>query len=100
MDLDFKKCPHCQEHLGLTSETLSLVHSKVLFCSWLCPVCGSRVETRTVGSDPEETLLIAPPHIDSEQRKQADRHAQEGSLRRDPGPNRNRTIENYTLFAE
>ena len=76
MDLDFKKCPHCQDHLGLTSETLSLVHSKVLFCSWLCPRCGTRVETRAVGSEPEETLLISPPQIDSVQRKQAERQAQ------------------------
>ena len=58
MDLDFKYYPHCQDHLDLTSETLSLAHSKVLFCSCLCPGCVTRVETRTVGSYPEETLRM------------------------------------------
>lgn len=95
---DIMKCPHCGKHLGQTDAVLNLNQGNVLFCSWLCPRCGTRVETRAVGSEPEETLLIAPPHIDSEQRKQADRHAQEGSLRRVPGQIRQRTSLFYTFF--
>jgi len=73
---DIMKCPHCGKHLGQTDAMLNVNQGKVLFCSWLCPRCGTRVETRAVGSEPEETLLISPPQIDSVERKQAERQAQ------------------------
>ncbi|NCC05338.1 MAG: hypothetical protein EOM37_15180 [Proteobacteria bacterium] len=73
---DIMKCPHCGKHLGQTDAVLNLNQGKVHFRSWLCPCCGTRVETRSLGSEPEETLLISPPQIDSAQRKQAEHQAQ------------------------
>lgn len=58
---DFKKCPNCSAHLELVNEVLNLTHGKVHFRSWLCPGCGVRVETRRIGNEPEETLLVSQP---------------------------------------
>ena len=56
-----ERCPHCQTRLEQTGAVLSNVRGRVHFRSWACPDCGTRVETRRVGSGEEEVLLVSPP---------------------------------------
>lgn len=93
MDLDFKKRPHGQDHLGLTSETIPLTHGKVLFCSWICQGCGTRMENRRIYRVTEVILLTRATKVGLAS-------GPRGSLRRDPSPIRNRTNSFYSLFGE
>ncbi|NCC05278.1 MAG: hypothetical protein EOM37_14880 [Proteobacteria bacterium] len=59
--LDIKKCPHCGGHVEQTGSTLNLTRGRILFESWICRVCGTRVETRKIGTEPVEVLLTSQP---------------------------------------
>lgn len=58
---DYKKCPNCGSMLDLVSDVRSNTHGKVYFRSWLCQSCGVRQETRQIGTEAEETLLVSAP---------------------------------------
>lgn len=56
-----EKCPRCAHPLEQTNAVLNLTHGKVHFRSWICRACGTRLETRQLGTEPEEVLLTSPP---------------------------------------
>lgn len=58
---DIRRCPHCSAHLEQTSAVLNLSHGKTHFRSWLCRGCGTRVETRQLGNELEDVLLVSKP---------------------------------------
>lgn len=72
--MEINECPNCGETFELTSSTESNVRGRVTFRSWVCPSCGTRRESRQIGSEAEETLMTSPPRaeVDAARQERAD----------------------------
>lgn len=67
---DIMKCPHCSTEFELISATESNRRGRVRFESLLCPGCGTRRETRQIGSGPTEVLMTSQPRAVTDKQAQ------------------------------